>query len=227
MTNSFAALDDSKENMCSISVKKDEAEKSLVNTSLPAKQAPVLAPATLASLTSNGAAPRPFVFSPPGLKQEITTPILKKDPAKKKPLEATDFPPLGSKKPTSIALVQKTSFSELSKEWAKKQKEDEAILKEEKEKEANALRILNKQRMDEENARKLGIIHVPIHLLHAKKLDPEEEAMRKREMEEENHTSDEDMQFEAVRAEYVEEEEEEEEEYDGSWNQRKHRDELY
>lgn len=218
MTNSFAALDLEEESP----VKKEEA-KPLVNTSLPAKQAPVLAPATLASLTSNGAPPRPFSFSPPGL--EIK-PILKQESIKKKPLDAADFPVLGSKKPTSIALVQKTSFSELSREWAKKQKEEEAVLKEEKEKAISALQILNKERMDQENARKMGIIHVPTHLLRSKKLDPEEEEMRKRELEEE-YISDEESMFESVRAEYVEEEEEEEYECDGSWNQRKHRDELY
>jgi hypothetical protein len=217
MTNSFAALDDSKEDVCK------EESKPLVNTSLPAKQAPVLAPATLASLTSNGSVPRPFVFSPPGL--EIKAPILKQESIKKKPFEATDFPALGSKKPTSIALVQKTSFSELSKEWAKKQKEDEAIQKEEKEKEAVTLRTLNKQRMDEENARRMGIIHVPAHLL-CKKLDPEEEAMRKKEMEDYNSDEEESL-FESVRAQYVEEESEDEYECDGNWNQRKHRDELY
>jgi len=220
MTNSFAALDDSKEDNS-----KKEETKPLVNTSLPAKQAPVLAPATLASLTSNGSA-RPFSFSPPGFKQEkIKEPVLKPESIKKKPLEATDFPALGSKKPASIALVQKTSFSELSKEWAKKQKEDEAVLKEEKEKEASMLRTLSKQKMDEENARKMGIVRVPIHLLSVKKLDPEEEAMRKREMEEDY--SEEESQFKPVRGEYVEEEEEEEEEYDYSWKQREHRDELY
>ena len=87
------------------------------------------------------------------------------------------------------------------------------------------LRTLSKQKMDEENARKMGIVRVPIHLLSVKKLDPEEEAMRKREMEEDY--SEEESQFKPVRGEYVEEEEEEEEEYDNSWNQRKHRDELY
>ena len=222
MSNSFAALDDVKED---VPIKQEETAKPLVNTSLPAKQAPVLAPATLASLTSNGAPPRPFSFSPPGL--EIKAPIFKQEHAKQKqkPLEPADFPALGSKKPTSIALVQKTSFSELSKEWAKKQKDDEMKLKEEKEKEALTQRVLNKQKDDEENARKMGIVRVPMHIL-SKKLDPEEEAMRKREMEEENYDDEESM-FESVRAEYVEEEEEDEYECDGNWNQRKHRDELY
>lgn len=218
MTNSFAALDLEEEPP----VKKEE--KPLVNTSLPAKQALVLAPATLASLTSNGAPLRPFSFSPPGL--EIKAPIFKQEPAKKKLIEPTDFPALGSKKPASIALVQKTSFSELSKEWAKKQKEEEAMMKEEKEKAISALQILNKERTDQENARKMGIIHVPIHLLRNKKLDPEEEEMRKKELEE-DYNSDEESMFESVRAEYVEEESEEEYECDGTWNQRKHRDELY
>ena len=221
MTNSFAALD-VKEDITRISPTKpvEEEEKTLVNTSLPAKQAPVLPPATLASLTSNGATPRPFIVS--GLKPEFKE--LKPEPLrpKQKPLEATDFPALSSKKPASIALVQKTSFSELSKEWAKKQKEEEQKMKEEKEKEAIEQQTLNKKKMEEENARRMGVIPMPVLL--SKKLDPEEEAIRKREMAE-KELSDEDSSFEAVSAAY--DEEESEEEYDCDWNQRKHRDELY
>jgi len=202
VSNSFAALEEKEEE----SIKE---EKPLVNTSLPAKQAPVLAPATLASLTSNGAPPKPFVFP-------VETPVKE---IKKKPLEASEFPSLG--KPVSIALVQKTSYSELSKEWAKKQKEDADKDQAEKEKELAQQRSINKQKTDD--MKKMGIISIPVF---KKKLDPEEEAFRMRELAEKLQ-EEEDTPFEEVSVPYEEEEEEEEYGCDGNWSQRKHRDDLY
>lgn len=208
MSNSFAALEQKDEDPV-------KEEKPLINTSLPAKQAPVLAPATLASLTSNGLPPRPikpFVFpTETPVKQEI----------KKKPLESGDFPSLG--KPVSIALVQKTSYSELSKEWAKKQKEDAVKDQEEKEKELAQMQSMTKQKLEETNLKKMGIIPIPSM---KKKLDPEEEALRMRELAE-RLQEEEESEFEEVSVPCVEEEEEEEYGCDGYWSQRKHRDELY
>ena len=91
-------------------------KQNLINTSLPAKMAPTLAPATLSALTA----------------QEKRAPQKSKEVA----LSSEDeFPTLGAKKVVKVAQVTK-SFSELSKAWAVTQKEDEAKAKEEAEKEA-------------------------------------------------------------------------------------------
>jgi hypothetical protein len=174
-------------------------KQTLVNTSLPAKMAPVLAPATLSALTA----------------QEKRTPQKSKEVA----LSSEDeFPTLGGKKATQVTQVtQVTSktFSELSKAWATTQKEDEAKAKEE---EKEALRL--QQAKEAEEFVCGGVQTLSIRTKHLRyvnqRIDDEDDT--------ENLTPPEDDDVDDLP---YEEEEEEEEENDGSWNIRKHRDDLY
>ena len=170
-------------------------KQNLINTSLPAKMAPTLAPATLSALTA----------------QEKRAPQKSKEVA----LSSEDeFPTLGAKKVVKVAQVTK-SFSELSKAWAVTQKEDEAKAKEEAEKEA--LRL--KQQAAEEFIHH-GVQHLAVRTKHLRyvnqRVDDEDDTANLTPPEDEDGD---DLPYE--------EEEEEEEENDGSWNIRKHRDDLY
>jgi hypothetical protein len=178
-------------------------KQNLVNTSLPAKMAPVLAPATLSALTA----------------QEKRTTYKSKEVALS---SEADFPTLGGKKPSQVTQITPAtpskSFSELSKEWAKTQKEDEAKAKEEAA--AEAQRLQQQKKKEEEEFIHRGVRNLNFrtkHQRYIKKHDSDDD-------EEENLTppEDEDDEYDDE-----EEEEEEEDEYDGNWNARKHRDELY
>ena len=176
----------------------------LVNTSLPAKMAPTLTPATLSSLTSKAA-------------QVPLTPL--KGKSKEVALSSEDeFPTLGGKKAVKVTQAPSKNFSELSKEWAKTQKEDEAKAKEEAEKEA--LRLQQQQKKEEEEFVRSGIQKLGIRTKHLRYVnqraddDDDTETLILSEDDEDDVPA-------------YEEEEEEEEEYDGNWNARKHRDELY
>ena len=117
-------------------------EKPIINTSLPAKNAPTLAPATLASLTSasgasnvvtNGSGPKKSFASKFAEQVKIANDPNYKPPPK--PINFSsedDFPSLGGpKKPAAAASAVTavkpvdTKFADLAKGWAK-QKEDEA-----------------------------------------------------------------------------------------------------
>jgi hypothetical protein len=126
-------------------------EKPIINTSLPARLAPKLVPATLASITSNGTVP--VVSSGNGgPKKSFATKFaeqarIAQDPnyvPPPKPVDLKseeDFPSLGAPKkppttgawgakPTTNAVVEPTkpagaSFAEKAKEWANKKAEDE------------------------------------------------------------------------------------------------------
>ena len=170
-------------------------KQNLINTSLPAKMAPTLAPATLSALTAHE----------------------KRAPQKSKEVALSsedEFPTLGAKKVVKVAQVTK-SFSELSKAWAVTQKEDEAKAKEEAEKEA--LRL--KQQAAEEFIHH-GVQHLAVRTKHLRyvnqRVGDEDDTANLTPPEDEDGD---DLPYE--------EEEEEEEENDGSWNIRKHRDDLY
>ena len=175
-------------------------KQTLVNTSLPAKMAPALAPATLSALTA----------------QEKRTPLKVKEVA----LSSEDeFPSLGGKKVAQVKVTQPTkSFSELSKSWATTQKEDEAKAKEE-EKEALRLQQLQQAKEAEEFVRG-GVQNLSVRTKHLRyvnqRADDEDDTENLTPPEEDD---EEDLPYE--------EEEDEEEECDGNWNARKHRDELY
>lgn len=138
-SNKFAAFSDD------FNMKKD---KTIVNTSLPAKDAPKLAPATLASLTGGTSAAN---SSSTGPKRSFASKFAEQvkiasNPNYKPPAKIVDvtseneFPSLGGpKKPATGAWTAKPkndvhsekttlSFADKAKEWAKqKQEEEEAI----------------------------------------------------------------------------------------------------
>jgi hypothetical protein len=180
-------------------------KQTLVNTSLPAKMAPALAPATLSALTA----------------QEKRAPLKAKEVA----LSSEDeFPSLGGKKVSQVTQVTQVtqvkatkSFSELSKSWATTQKEDEAKAKEE---EKEALRLQQQQAKEAEEFVSGGVQNLSLRTKHLRyvnqRVDDEDDTENLTPPEEED---EDDLPYE--------EEEEEEEDCDGNWNARKHRDELY
>jgi len=105
----------------------------LVNTSLPAKEAPRLAPATLASITSTSSS------AVTGITSTLSSLRLEKKlaPLSKVQLTDDDFPTLGGKPATKSAKAstQGTNYAALSREWAKKQEEDAVVAKDAAEKE--------------------------------------------------------------------------------------------
>lgn len=174
-------------------------KQTLVNTSLPAKMAPALAPATLSALTA----------------QEKRTPLKAKEVALS---SESEFPSLGGKKVAQVTQVKVTkSFSELSKSWATTQKEDEAKAKEE---EKEALRLQQQQAKEAEEFVCGGVQNLSLRTKHLRyvnqHVDDEDDTanLTPPEDEDENNLP-------------YEEEEDEEEECDGNWNARKHHDELY
>jgi len=176
----------------------------LVNTSLPAKMAPTLPPATLASLTHQ--------LDKVSIKKSTPVPLVSDH----------DFPTLGSGKVATVAASGRPTFSELSRIWAKKQEEEKAIAKEESDREkARFQQLANKPTSVQEEAQKLGFKIISIHSSTTKKNDSDEDLDTDAApiSEEDSYGSD-DLPYE---------EEEEEDDYgcDGAWDPRKHRDELY
>ena len=177
-------------------------KQTLVNTSLPAKMAPALAPATLSALTA----------------QEKRTPLKAKEVALS---SESEFPSLGGKKVSQVIQVTQVkatkSFSELSKSWAITQKEDEAKAKEE---EKEALRLQQQQAKEAEEFVCGGVQNLSLRTKHLRyvnqRVDDEDDTANLTPPEDED---EDDPAYE--------EEEEEEEDCDGNWNARKHRDELY
>jgi len=187
---------------------------SLVNTSLPAKEAPKLVPATLASLTSSG--------DVSSIHDSFKTMNLEKvsiykGNSKKVSLTEDDFPTLG--KPSVAAVKPAMNFAEKAREWAAKQKEDERIAAEEAEKERIRISIekMIKEKQEEEEKH------------YKKKIISIASVKKTNELELERNTryelSDEDEPYESPYEE-EEEEEEEEEDYQTHWDGRRYRDEL-
>jgi len=150
-----------------------------------------------------------------------------------------DFPAMVSKKavvavqvPVQVTQVAKPfvkqNFAELTKEWARKQKEDEAKAKEEAEKEAELARLkrLRDEEMEKE-ARLLVKVKTTLYVDSKKKPDSDDE----KELDIGCHVSDvpsDEDHYISDDATYDEEEEEyDEERGDEGWNGRKHRDDLY
>jgi hypothetical protein len=174
----------------------------LVNTSLPAKQAPILPPSTLANLT----------------KVSIKNTQVKPAPS------ADDFPTLGrAQAPTqaapSLPTSSKPTFSQLSKQWAIQKEEDDKKAKEEAEMIASEERQLRS--MKEKDAvmardiRKSGFIPLP-SMNRVQLIEPERVRF-----------SDEEDEIDPFDDGLPEEEEEEEEDDDMNWNVRKSRHDLY
>ena len=114
-------------------------EKPIVNTSLPAREAPKLAPATLASLTSGGAGgsggtKKSFASKFAEQARAAEDPNYKPPP---KPIDFTsvdDFPALGGpKKPANVVVAPKPvveakpagAYADMAKSWAKQKEEAE------------------------------------------------------------------------------------------------------
>lgn len=126
-------------------LRKSEQDKELVNTSLPAKEATPLAPATLASLTSSNAPVETTSF------RSLRATRMSSSIAPAPVLSSDDFPTLSaapSKVKTATApapTAWKASFASLAGKWAQEQKEQE----EKERSEASSRRF-----MEEEERRK-------------------------------------------------------------------------
>ena len=191
--------------------------KPVVNTSLPAKLAPKLTPVTLASAT---AAP----LAPISIKNhKVAANVSSMD----------DFPSLGGKtaaKPLAkpLAVESGTSFAALSRNWAQQQKEEDAKAKEEAEREASWRQFQLQQREKEanENSEMQRIsLSGAVQLLNRKKGDSDDEKF----FEDDNIQYSDDHYSSDEPDEEVYDDDENEEDYvnDGTWDSRKHRDELY
>ena len=190
---------------------KSEDDRPAVNTSLPARMAPKLAPTTLAQATQSHAS------------QSRSTP---KPAIKSVTLTLDDFPSLSKPKAASTLMASapsvpssapSASYANLSKDWAKKQQEDKEKEKEEKEAAARWNALQREQREKEERSfHRTGIISFPYI---QKKVDSDEEKY----LEDERVISEEDdLSLE-------EEEEEEEEDFvtDEGWGNRKNKYDMY
>jgi hypothetical protein len=192
--------------------------KPVVNTSLPAQLAPKLKPVTLASATAVPLANR-VPLAPVSIKnQKAAANVSSMD----------DFPSLGGKSVAKPMAASGTSFAALSRTWAQQQKEDDAKAKEEAEREASWKQYqlqLREKEASENSAMQRISLSGAVHLLNKKKGDSDDEKFfedDKSRHSDEHYSSDEPD-------EEVYEDDENEEDYvnDGTWDPRKHRDELY
>jgi hypothetical protein len=184
----------------------------LVNTSLPAKDAPKLVPSTIASLTSNVTSS----FKEMNLEKVS---IYKNQP-KSVSLTEDDFPTLGSK-PAAKPVVKPTmNFAEKAREWAIKQKEDERIAAEEAEKERTRISVERMMKEKAENEEKF-YKKTLITLASVKKTNEWD-----RYDDRNDELSDYDDEPYESPLEEEEEEEEEEDEYQSHWDGRRYRDEY-
>ena len=173
----------------------------LVNTSLPAKQAPILPPSTLANLS----------------KVSIKNTQIKPAPS------ADDFPTLGvpmaPKAPHALPAHSKPTFSQLSKQWAIQKVEDDKKAKEEAEMIASEERQLRSMKeKDADMARdicRFGFVSLPA--INRVKLIEPERVVAFSDEEDEIDPFDDGMP----------EEEEDEDDDDMNWNVRKSRHDLY
>jgi hypothetical protein len=190
----------------------------LVNTSLPAKEAPRLAPATLASLTSAGTA---TATATAGITSTLSNLRLEKKSVYQ-PLSKTihltddDFPTLGAKKPVKTPLqVQGTNYAALSREWAKKQEEDAILAKEAAEKEKNRIQV--EQSIRQKEAKEAEEFRMRNITLPVKRNKIKEQVLDIGGNESDGSVGA-DSYDSPPEIEYEEEEEEEEEEMNSHWD---------
>jgi hypothetical protein len=193
-------------------------DKPLVNTSLPAKEAPQLAPATLASLTSSTAGASATTIDTVGITSTLSNLHLEKksiyQPLSKVHLTDDDFPTLGSKKPVKTSsLVQGTNFASLSREWAKKQEEDAIIAKNAAEKEKNRIQI--EQSIRQKEAKEAEEFRMRKIMLPVKKDKIEQQVLDIGGNESDGSVAD---SYDSPAEVEYEEEEEEEEEMNSHWD---------
>ena len=184
----------------------------LVNTSLPAKDAPKLVPATLASLTSDVSLTSSFK------NMNLEKVSIYKNQSKAAPTE-DDFPTLGSKPSAKPTAKPAMNFAEKAREWAIKQKEDDRIAAEEAEKERSRI---NSERMMKEKADKEEQIYkkTMVTLASIKKTNEWDRYNDRND----NLSDYEEEPYESPLEE--EEEEEEQDEYHSHWDGRRYRDEY-
>ena len=190
----------------------DSVKPSLVNTSLPAKEAPKLVPATLASLTGDVSS---MASSFNGMNLDKVS--IYKGNTKQVALTEDDFPTLGSKPSKSVATPV-MNFAEKAREWAIKQKEDARIAAEEAEKERvrmNTERIMKEKAEKEESLYKKTLFSIA----SIKKTNELE-----RYNDENNLSDDEEEPYESPLE--GEEEDDEQDEYHSYWDGRRYRDEY-
>lgn len=192
--------------------------KPVVNTSRPAQLAPKLAPVTLASATAAPLAPI----------------SIKNHKAAANVSSMDDFPSLGKSaaKPLPVAkppaVASGTSFAALSRNWAQQQKEEDAKAKEEAAREASWKQFQQQERekeaLDDSSMQRLSLSGA-VHLLNKKKGDSDDEKFFE---DDKIHYSDDHYSSDEPDEE-VYDDDENEEDYvnDGTWDPRKHRDELY
>jgi hypothetical protein len=192
--------------------------KPVVNTSLPAQLAPKLKPVTLASATAT-----PLANGVP------LAPIsIKNQKAAANVSSMDDFPSLGGKSVAKPMAASGTSFAALSRTWAQQQKEDDAKAKEEAEREASWKQYqqqLREKEAIENSAMQRISLSGAVHLLNKKKGDSDDEKF----FEDDKSRHSEDYYSSDEPEEEVFDDDENEEDYvnDGTWDPRKHRDELY
>jgi hypothetical protein len=194
----------------------------LVNTSLPAKEAPRLAPATLASLTSSttgtvGAATSSITSTLSSLRLEKKSVY---QPLSKVQLTDDDFPTLGAKKPVK-AIIQGTNYAALSRDWAKKQEEDAVAAKDAAEKEKNRIQI--EQSIRQKEAKEAEEFRMRNIMLPVKRNKMEPQILDIGGNESDGSVAE--SYDSPPEVDYEEEEEEEEEEMNSHWDGR-YRNEL-
>lgn len=193
----------------------DSIKPSLVNTSLPAKVAPKLVPATLASLTSDVSS---MTSSFKGMNLEKVS-IYKNHP-KNPSLTEDDFPTLGAKPAVKSVAKPAMNFAEKAREWAIKQKEDERIAAEEAEKERARISLERMMKEKEEKEEKL-FKKTLITLASIKKSNE----LDRYDDRNDNLSDYEEEPYESPPEEEEEEEEEQDEHY-SYWDGRRYRDEY-
>ncbi len=153
-------------------------DKPIVNTSKPAMEAPKLAAATLASLTSKGAASASASASAGGSRSfaDKFAEQAKQaaDPNYVKPLNlesSDDFPALGGPKKANVVVkawgTGANSFADKAKSWAKEAEEAEAKAKKKAEREAR--KAAEKERL----RRMIPLIRKPLRNMHGDDSDEE------------------------------------------------------
>ena len=195
--------------------------KPVVNTSLPAQLAPKLKPVTLASATA-----APLANRVP-LANGVPLAPLKHGKAAANVSSMDDFPSLGGKSVTKSAAASGTSFAALSRNWAQQQKEDDAKAKEDADREASwkqyQLQLREKEAIDNSSMQRISLSGA-VHLLNKKKGDSDDDKF----FEDDKSRHSDDYYSSDEPEEEVFDDDENEEDYvnDGTWDPRKHRDEL-
>ena len=189
----------------------------LVNTSLPAKEAPRLAPATLASLTSTGATTSSSATATVGITSTLSSLRLEKKlaPLSKVQLTDDDFPALGAKKPVK-PITQGANYAALSREWAKKQEEDAVAAKDAAEKEKNRIQV--EQSIRQKEAKEAEEFRMRNIMLPVKRNKMEPQILDIGGNESDGSVAE--SYDSPPEVDYEEEEEEEEEEMNSHWDGR-------